>query len=90
MNEMELPGALAHAIAVQQQEWPCTMDARVWARKFNETLAELGKPQEDEGWLTAWFANAIMAGYDTAMIRKGGEGWVNKKQRKPQCTSQNN
>lgn len=62
----DLPGSLALAIAVQKGEWPHTMEARVWAKKFNETLVEKGEQPWDEGWLIGWFANAIMAGYDHA------------------------
>ena len=68
MTELpELPGALEHNMAVQKQEWPCTMDAYVWAKKFCEKY-----PQFDHGEAVAWFANAIMAGYDTARMRLYG------------------
>jgi len=66
----ELPGMLALAKAVAEQKWPHTMNAQVWAREFNKTFAELHEGCElDEGWLIGWFANAIMAGYDTAQAR---------------------
>lgn len=39
-------------------------DARVWAEEFNVAAVKLGYEPMDEGWLIAWFANAIMAGYD--------------------------
>ena len=38
-----------------------TTDASVWARQF---CAQ--HPEADEGTMIAWFANAIMAGYDKA------------------------
>jgi hypothetical protein len=43
-----------------------TFDATTWAKSFNETLVKLGYQPHDEGWLTGWFANAIMCGYDHA------------------------
>jgi len=40
--------------------------AKVWAEEFNKTLVKLGHQPFDPGFLIAWFANAIMAGYDHA------------------------
>lgn len=65
----DLPGSLALAQAVSKGEWPHTMDAQVWAKEFNSTLVKLGHQPFDTGWLIGWFANAIMAGYDTAQSR---------------------
>ena len=45
-------------------KWPETMDAMVWAEMFCEK-----NPGTDCGLMLAWFANAIMVGYDTAMRR---------------------
>jgi hypothetical protein len=42
------------------------MDGAAWACEFRATAQRLGLPPMDEGWLTSWFANAIMAGYDAA------------------------
>ncbi len=41
------------------------LDARRWAEAFNETQRHLGQPEIDYDHLFGWFANAIMAGYDT-------------------------
>ena len=51
-------------------------DARRWAKEFNETLIKLGHQPHDRDFLIAWFANAIMAGYDNAnqTIRKA-QAW---------------
>ena len=68
-DNAELPGMLAIAKGVAEQTWPHTMDAQVWAAQFNETLVKLGHQPFDPGWLIGWFANAIMAGYDTAQQR---------------------
>jgi hypothetical protein len=38
-----------------------TMDATVWAREFHQL-----HPAMDEGTMLAWFANAIMCGFDHA------------------------
>lgn len=43
---------------------PTTADARVWARTWEETLLKHPIVPHDEGAMIAWFANAIMAGYD--------------------------
>lgn len=63
----ELPGALALQIAIEKGEWPHTMDARVWAQKWMETIRENPEIPNDEGAMIGWFANAIMAGYDHAL-----------------------
>jgi hypothetical protein len=60
----ELPGMLALAKGVAEQRWPHTMDAAVWAAEFVKL-----NPGADEGLMLSWFANAIMAGYDTAQSR---------------------
>ncbi len=54
-----------------------SFDATVWARAFvaiakaspttirlNSGAGELYIPLPDEGWMTTWFANALMRGYD--------------------------
>jgi hypothetical protein len=38
-----------------------TTDARIWAEEFNKVAIKLGYPKMDEGWLIAWFANAMCA-----------------------------
>jgi hypothetical protein len=66
----ELPGALAAQIGVAEQTWPHTIDAGAWADQWLKITAN--KPREafnDRGWILGWFANAIMAGYDTANFR---------------------
>ena len=65
----ESPGMLALQAGVLKQVLPHTIDAREWAKEFNATACKLGYQVMDEGWLVAWFANAIMAGYDTATMR---------------------
>lgn len=64
MKTDDLPGMLAVAQGVANQTFPHTMDARVWAREFATK-----HPGADEGDMIGWFANAIMAGYDTAQSR---------------------
>lgn len=64
----ELPGNFELAEAIHKGEWPHTMDAAIWAEKFCARF-----PDFDEGDALAWFANAIMAGYDRAMMEKGSE-----------------
>ena len=47
-----------------------TMDAKVWADEFMETKARLGEKEFDHAMMLAWFANAIMAGFDEATRRQ--------------------
>ena len=73
----ELPGALALTLAVQKGEWPHTMDAQAWATAWMLQLKETPEIYKDEGAMIGWFANAIMAGYDSALknrIEGEGEG----------------
>jgi len=65
----ELPGMLALAKGVQEGAWPHTMDAQVWAQKWLEITKDKPEVATDEGAMIGWFANAIMAGYDTACMR---------------------
>jgi len=60
----DLPGMLAVAKGVSEQTFPHTMDAAVWAAEYVKL-----NPGADEGTMIGWFANAIMAGYDTATAR---------------------
>jgi len=69
MPSEELPGMLALSIAVAEQKWPHTVDAQVWAKEWMKTIKEHPEIANDEGAMIGWFANAIMAGYDTAMSR---------------------
>ena len=68
-QEQELPGMLALAEGVKAGEWPHTMDAKVWVRKWLEITAEKPDVATDEGAMIGWFSNAIMAGYDAAILR---------------------
>lgn len=55
-------------------EWPHTMDAQVWARKWLEITTDKPEIATDEGAMIGWFANAIMAGYDTATLVSNPQG----------------
>lgn len=68
-EEQELPGMMALAKGVQAGEWPHTMDAQVWAKKWLEITKDKPEIAADEGAMIGWFSNAIMAGYDAAMLR---------------------
>lgn len=68
----DLPGMLALAKGVAEQKWPHTMDAKVWAKEFMDRYLGVGHDPSmkiDEDTMLGWFANAIMAGYDTAQMR---------------------
>lgn len=70
MNDKDdLPGMLALRIGIESGEFPHTMDARVWANKWLETVKNKPEIAHDEATMIGWFANAIMAGYDTANSR---------------------
>jgi hypothetical protein len=76
----ELPGMLAVAKGVAEQRFPHTMDAAVWAAEFVKL-----NPGADEGLMLSWFANAIMAGYDTARYtRSESAAWVACSERMPE------
>ena len=47
-----------------------TIDATIWTKEWMKTIKEHPEIPTDEGTMIAWFANAIMAGYD-AGIRAG-------------------
>jgi hypothetical protein len=65
----ELPGILALAEGVAKQRWPHTVDAQVWVKEWLKTIGKHPDIPTDEGSMIGWFANAIMAGYDTAQYR---------------------
>ena len=69
----ELPGMLALKIGVAKQRWPHTVDARIWAREWAKAIAKHPEIPTDQGAMLGWFANAIMAGYDTASMRLKGK-----------------
>jgi hypothetical protein len=69
----DLPGMLAVAKAVAEQKFPHTMDAQVWAEEFYKHEISKGLHRTDPGEMLGWFANAIMAGYDTARSRDADE-----------------
>ena len=69
MTETELPGMLVLAESVANQKWPHTVDARVWAKEWIAHIKANPSIATDEDCMIGWFANAIMAGYDTAQQR---------------------
>lgn len=66
----ELDGMAALTEGVHRQAFPHTTDAAIWAKEFRQTQIKLGQEPLDEGWMLTWFANAIMAGFDTAQSRQ--------------------
>lgn len=58
---------------INENELVGCFDAKVWAEKFVETVKEKPGIAQDEGTMLAWFANAIMAGYDEANRRHSVE-----------------
>lgn len=45
------------------------LDAKVWANRFVELVQECPSIATDEDTMLAWFASAIMVGYDHAVAR---------------------
>lgn len=48
-------------------------DAMKWSISFNQTAIELGYQPMDEGWLVAWFANAMCVQMDSTSNKKNEE-----------------
>ena len=69
MDNEELPGMISIVDGVMNQQWPHTIDAKVWVKEWAKTVMQNPSIPFDEGAMIGWFANAIMAGYDTAMYR---------------------
>ena len=65
----EMPGMLGILEGVAGQRWPHSIDARIWTREWLKTIKDNPDIATDEGAMIGWFANAIMAGYDTACYR---------------------
>lgn len=65
----ELPGALELARGIAEGRWPHTMDARAWVDEWMR-LTDPSAIARDEGAMLGWFANAIMAGYDTGRMHE--------------------
>ena len=72
----ELDGMAALTDGVVNQRWPHTTDAKVWADEWIKTITEHPQIPIDHECMIGWFANAIMAGYDTAMIHRGHSEWA--------------
>lgn len=50
-------------------DWPLpSFDARDWAEAFCK-IAKAHGHDLDEGWITTWFANALMRGFDEYAAR---------------------
>jgi hypothetical protein len=69
---------MADSRSDKPQETPlnCDRDAARWAREFNEVLYKNHGLYADEGWLIAWFANAMMCGEDTYRWKLEREGRI--------------
>jgi hypothetical protein len=72
LNADHLEFELEHKDTPPQErlDWPLpSFDAKDWAEAFCKIANSFGfkdgegKPI-DEGWMTSWFANALMRGYD--------------------------
>jgi hypothetical protein len=64
-HDGDLPGMLGVAKGIAEQRWPHTMDAATWAAEF----MKFPPSEVTYDLMLGWFANAIMAGYDTAQAR---------------------
>jgi hypothetical protein len=69
MND-ELDGMAALQEGVVVQRWPHTADARVWADEWVKAIQNNPDIATDHECMIGWFANAIMAGYDTACAKR--------------------
>lgn len=74
MSDNGPDGMLAYMLAMEKQDrndpsWPLpSFDARDWAEAFC-AIARAHGHDLDEGWMTTWFANALMRGFDEATRR---------------------
>jgi hypothetical protein len=59
----------ALASTLRDGKWPNTMDAKVWVDEWMARVITRPEMATDFGTMLAWFANAIMAGYDAAQQR---------------------
>ncbi len=50
-----------------------TFDAKIWTQEWLKTIKKKPSIPTDEGTMIAWFANAIMAGYDHAIRQMANE-----------------
>lgn len=54
----------------ERPDWPLpSFDARDWSKAFCKIAKKLGHDL-DEDWMTGWFANALMRGYDEHAARQ--------------------
>ena len=59
----------ANTAPEDRPDWPLpSFDAVDWAKAFCKIAKKLGHDL-DEDWMTTWFANALMRGYDEAVSR---------------------
>jgi hypothetical protein len=68
MGMDELDGMAAVVQGVRDQRFPHSVDAMVWADEYCKQFLD-----SDKMTMVSWFANSIMAGYDTAGMRCSGE-----------------
>lgn len=77
----------------ERPDWPLpSFDAKDWAEAFCKIAASHGfKDTEgrpiDEGWMTTWFANALMRGYDERAAGATNIPQLTSHRRKPCRTS---
>lgn len=56
----------------QRSDWPLpSFDARDWAKAWMHVFDGMTDEQVTEDWMVAWFANALMRGFDEARTRNG-------------------
>lgn len=67
----EVDGMCALVAAIREQKWPQTMSALEWTNQWMERIKKDPSIATDEGAMLGWFANAIMAGFDTAQFGNG-------------------
>jgi hypothetical protein len=64
---MSVKPDIEHGPRLSDAELLGSVDAAVWAREFCKTWRQVVHPDQpcpDEGWMIAWFANAMMAMHD--------------------------
>jgi len=71
-DQLEFEAEHANTPPEQRPDWPLpSFDARDWARAFCKNFMvqkragyNTAAVEDDEAFMTSWFANALMRGYD--------------------------
>ncbi len=76
-DHAEFENEYANTPPHERPDWPLpSFDARDWATAFLSAYEKAGDDFLDEGTMIAWFANALMRGFDEATARHSNHDLV--------------